>query len=580
MKAVLILPLLLVILAPVSGKTEVYIKLDKDLVANGELIRINVNVLCDPPSPVEILVAGASGGEWLYDSNGEKIEKLNETWEFQIPEDWQEGKYFVKVNILENSTTREFFEEFRVLKPKIIGVGVPEIPYQGSVWINVIVETPEEDKTSLSFRVIGANVKFNSNEEFKPYKNSTKLRLNLRELYEKSRSMDYALKPGIYAMELILKYGGKIYDSRILTFEVVKPRIAVSVAEEIVSGTPLRVSISTNRVNETSGAYNGIILTLVGENYRIVRLVELDDWGCANITLETAGLSEGDYRLYVRDTSLTLRGLDPKIFGFLYYDLDPKDPVAREYHAQDDVLVVKYLKIKNVDKSKPEQIIFLEPSDQNVIQGDFVDYKVLLSGAENGLSAYEIVLSISNQSVAKFLNIYTPEWAQEMRRIVNEDYIVLKALDIKGGVGKGAGRVELATVRLKAVSEGLTEISVRANRLNSDNGDSMNSYSYGAYLIVNPMPVEEINETEDLINSIGEFESEILEIQELEESHERISMEFLNSTILPYLDYSSSENKTKIPKPKEISIEVADLVLMAGTGLAFILVAGRNKFNG
>lgn len=582
MKVALIIPLLLIILAPVSGKTEVYIKLDKDVVANGDIIRINVNVLCDPLCPVEILITGMGGGEWLYDSSGEKIEKFNETWEFQIPEDWQEGKYFVKVNVLENSTTREFIEQFRVLKPKIIGVDVPEIPYQGSVWVNVIVETPEEDKTSLSFRLIGTNLKFSPKEEFKPYKNSTKLRLNLRELYDKTESIDYALRPGIYAMELLLKYRGKIFDSRIVTFEVVKPRISVSVAEEIVSGTPLRVTISTNRVNDAFGAYNGIVLTLVGENYRAVRVLELDDSGCANITLETAGLSEGDYRLYVRDTSLTIRGLDLRIFGFLYYDLDPKNPIAREYHAQDDVLVVRHLKIKNVNQSKPEQIIFLEPQDQIVIQGEFADYKILLSSAENGLSAYEILLSISNRSVAKFHNIYTPEWAQEMHRIVNEDYVVLKAIDIKGSVGKGANRVELATVRLKAMSEGFAEIAVKASRLNSDNGASMNFHAYGGYLIVNPMPLDEIIETEGLISSMGEFESAVSEIQELEYLHEQITAEFLN---LPALDLSEnssgSENKKpKIPKPKENSVEVAELVLMAGIGLTFILIIGGNKFRG
>ncbi|MCS7130833.1 MAG: hypothetical protein NZ872_05385 [Archaeoglobaceae archaeon] len=579
---------ILLLIIPVSGKTEVYITLEKDLVATGDTIRIDVHVSCSIPSQIEILIKGSNNGEWLYNSNGEKIEKLNKTWNFQIPEDWESGTYLVKVNVIENSTTSEFFEQFKVVKPKILSIESLEVPYQGRSKVIVKVETPDENKTSLSFKFVGLNFRFESKEDFKPNKNVTELFLNLREKYDATRDIDYALKPGTYAIEVRMKFGGKLYESRMATLEVVKPRLSVRVSEEVIAGEPILVEISTNRRNDTfnGDGYRGIILTLVGENYKSVKLVELDKYGSANVTFETAGLSEGDYKLYIRDTCLTLKGMDLRIFGLLHYDLDPKDYLAKNYHANDDLLVVKEIKIMKIPKSKPKSILFFEPTDQKVDEGDIVSYKIVLSSAENGLSAYELILNVSNASVAKINNIYFPEWAYETYKVISNDYAKLNAIDLKGEINKGANRVELATITLKALEEGFTEIGVVVNRLDSENGSPIKPICYKAYLVVDPLPLEEINEIEKLLNSSLEFETETSGIYELEEEYERIISPLENYTLLS-MNYDFENNltseilskKSPILKPKERKVLFEDFILMFGVGVAFVLVLRKGRLS-
>lgn len=587
--------LILILIVPVSGKTEVYIKLDKDRVAPEDLIRIKVAVFCDLPSPVEILITGAGGGQWLYESDS--IRLLDKLFEFQIPEDWEEGVYVVKVNLIENGTTKEFFEQFKVIKPKIVDIFIPEVPYQEKTLITVLVDTPDESVTSLSFKFIGLNFRFTSKEEFKPYKNLTTLELNLRERYEETKDIDYALKPGIYAMEISLRYNGKIFDSRILTLEVVKPRLLVHASDEVMAGDPIRIWISTNRFGEAYDGiyYKGIVLTLVGENYKAVKVVELDEKGEANVTMETAGLSEGEYKLYIRDTMLTYRKYEPKSFAYLYYDLDPKDSLAKEFHAQDDILMVKYIRITKNTQAKSNSILFFEPTDQTAEKGELVNYRILLSSADNGLSAYDLVIYLSNKSVAEIDRIYFPEWAYETHKVISKDQARFSAIDLKGSVGKGASRVEIATITLKALSGGDTEITVKLRRMDADNGAPINPHVYNAYLIVNQTlelnETGQLNETEDLPSNLTEeilesdLESDAHNYTESYEEQDLGSNKQLDSTSenLDNENSSAKQNsdtlseKGLIKRPKEIEMRTADLILMAGVSAAFMLVLGRGK---
>jgi len=591
MRLVFTLILLLLILVPVSGKTEVYIKLDKKMVAPEDLLRISVNAFSDIPSPIEVLITGPGGGQWLYEN--ESVIVFSGSWDFQIPEDWGDGVYVVKVNLFENGTTKEFFEQFRVIKPKILKVEFPEVPYQGRTLVNVTVETPEERETSLSFKFIGLNFRFTSEEEFKVYDNSTKLKLNLRQRYDETRDIDYALKPGIYAIELILKYRGRIFDSRILTVEVVKPKLSVNISEEVVTGEPIRITISTNRFSDAyDGAYNGIVLTLVGENYKAVKVVELDEGGEANVTMETAGLSEGDYKLYIRDTMLTYKGYSPKALAYLYYDLDPKDPKAKEFHAQDDIVIVKDLRIEKHPQSRSNSIVFFEPTGQEAEEGEFVSYKILLSSADNGLSAYELILYLSNNSVAEFYRIYFPEWAYETYKVVTKDQIRMSALDLKGSVGKGASRVEIATVMLRALSEGVAEMSLKVKRMDSDNGMPINPLTYSAFLVVKParenkteennMTLSE-NENGDLNgNSSEEIEIPQGNTTEIPEEQNQSSEEFPVHEILKNGEMTEEDRREvskgkKVPKPKELGVEPKDIIIVAAFGVTFVLVLGRRS---
>lgn len=153
-----------------------------------------------------------------------------------------------------------------------------------------------------------------------------------------------------------LFYNDKIYESCSLTLEVVKPKLNVSVSEEIKAGDPIRVEVSTNRDGDTG--YSGIFFAFIRKNYKALRFIELEKEGKSRVTFETAGLFEGTYWIYIRDTSLILRNIDLNTFSENYYDLDPTGPIARFFYAHDDVYLLKTVRIVKTSTSKPNAIVF------------------------------------------------------------------------------------------------------------------------------------------------------------------------------------------------------------------------------
>ena len=109
----------------------------------------------------------------------------------------------------------------------------------------------------------------------------------------------------------------------------------------------------------------------------------------------------------------------------------------------------------------------------------------------NGLSGYNISISLSNSSVAEIEAIEFPEWALlHQNSSLPSSSTWIKAVDLNDEIRGGEKNVVLATITIKALNEGITSINIDVNKLDDDNGYPIDVITKNATLqvIVNHPP--------------------------------------------------------------------------------------------
>ncbi len=573
--ATLVVAFILLTLLPVEGKTEVLIYLDKEKVSVGDNMQVKVSVTLEKPSSIEILISGMGEALWLCKSDS-KVSKVLEgcgksEWNVTIPESWRSGDYSVKVNIQDGSTL-EFSKVFKVVRPRIIEAKVPELVYQGKKEAIVKAEVADPSKAKLHFRLLGLNFRLNFQSDFDK-DGVAKFEIDLRS------SRSEPIKPNYYVAELKLFYDGKLFDSRSLTVEVVDPKLSVSFSDEIKAGDPLRVEVSTNRNDDAE--YSGIFLVLTGKNYKEVKFVELEKDGKAKITFETAGLDEGYYTLYARDTSLTLKNIDLKTFSESYYALDPSNSNAKFFYAHDDVLVIKTLRIVKEKASKPTVFLTFEPFSKEINCKEITELNVILLNLPNGISSYEIRFLVLNQTVAKINDITTPSWVKDDYKAIFSESASIKAIDIENKVQR-VEKLQIAKIKLLGIAEGQTEINAEVIQLNDDEGNPMVAISRNALISVQCKV--ELEKVENSTSLAGNFTNETrneVGTSEKKEKNESQNLLLQNESKEVFSKESPDQfiRQGKLPKPKKIEMGTKDLFLAITASIAFATTMLRRRLN-
>lgn len=102
-------------------------------------------------------------------------------------------------------------------------------------------------------------------------------------------------------------------------------------------------------------------------------------------------------------------------------------------------------------------------------------FNITIDDLPNGLSGYNITVSLSNSSVAEIEAIEFPEWALlHQNSSLPSSSAWVKAVDLDDEVKEGERNVVLATITIKALNEGITSINIDVNKLDDDNGYPIN----------------------------------------------------------------------------------------------------------
>lgn len=110
--------------------------------------------------------------------------------------------------------------------------------------------------------------------------------------------------------------------------------------------------------------------------------------------------------------------------------------------------------------------------DKVVSEGETTNVNLTLDSVPDGLSGYNITISLSSPGVAEIKSVNYPTWAAlNDNSSFPADSVWLKAVDLNEEVQDGATNVKLATLTLSGESSGVTELNVTVNKLDDDNGD-------------------------------------------------------------------------------------------------------------
>ncbi len=150
---------LFAVITPVCA-ADVHIFMDKKSVNLGDQIRFQVYFDVNRSADIALVGEGGDGVLLCHLDEGEEIyEKCGEEWVFKIPEDWQEGKYLLKV-VIDDITPEVHSEEFVVVKPKIKEIEVPRLVYQGEYEVKVYAETANGSATRVMLSLYGKTRSF------------------------------------------------------------------------------------------------------------------------------------------------------------------------------------------------------------------------------------------------------------------------------------------------------------------------------------------------------------------------------------------------------------------------------------
>lgn len=96
---------------------------------------------------------------------------------------------------------------------------------------------------------------------------------------------------------------------------------------------------------------------------------------------------------------------------------------------------------------------------------------ITLDSAPNGLSGYDITVSLRNGEVGDIIDIEFPEWAKLSDKSIRGDSARLKVVDLENRIKPGAANVLLAVIIIGNTRPGESLIELTVNRMDDDYGN-------------------------------------------------------------------------------------------------------------
>ena len=122
-----------------------------------------------------------------------------------------------------------------------------------------------------------------------------------------------------------------------------------------------------------------------------------------------------------------------------------------------------------------EATISFNPPKSIVSVGSVAEINLTLDKAQDGLSGYNISISLSNTSVAEVTSVNFPAWAiMHSNSTLPADSFWIKAADINDKVKSGATDVNLGTLMLRGDNKGTSNILITVTKMDDDNGYPIN----------------------------------------------------------------------------------------------------------
>lgn len=103
-------------------------------------------------------------------------------------------------------------------------------------------------------------------------------------------------------------------------------------------------------------------------------------------------------------------------------------------------------------------------------------FDITLNEVPNGLSGYNITVSLINASLAEIISVEFPKWASiNSNKTTPSDSVWIKAVDLNDQIQKGATNVVLATLNVRRDNPGNISFIITVGQMDDDNGSIINT---------------------------------------------------------------------------------------------------------
>ena len=128
-----------------------------------------------------------------------------------------------------------------------------------------------------------------------------------------------------------------------------------------------------------------------------------------------------------------------------------------------------------VVNSSAVSTVSFDPLNSRTYMGSTTTVNLTLDSVPDGLSGYNLTVSLSNQSIAEIISVSFPTWVTlHDNSTPPADSVWLKAADLVGNVGIGDTNISLGALTIRGDTAGVCDIMVTVTGMDDDDGDPIN----------------------------------------------------------------------------------------------------------
>ena len=119
--------------------------------------------------------------------------------------------------------------------------------------------------------------------------------------------------------------------------------------------------------------------------------------------------------------------------------------------------------------------VSFDPLKSTASIGSTTTVSLTLDSAPDGLSGYNLTVSLSDPSIAEILSVSFPAWANvHGTSTLPADSVWMKAADLQDDVKSDDTNIQLGTLTIRGDADGMCDIVVTVTKMDDDNGDPIN----------------------------------------------------------------------------------------------------------
>ena len=128
------------------------------------------------------------------------------------------------------------------------------------------------------------------------------------------------------------------------------------------------------------------------------------------------------------------------------------------------------------------ETLSISPQVSEGVAGEKTELTIMIDRIPDGLSGYNITVTVENPQVAEIVNVSYPGWAafSYIYPSPPSSYVHMTVSDLTNGIRPGDTYAELGYLTIRALNQGKTAIKIKVNKLNTESGDTIKPAILGA----------------------------------------------------------------------------------------------------